>query len=67
MASQVFDGEAVQGALRVYLAACDALQTATQDTAFLELSDAKVMAGLNLRKALVDTGWTAPTTQRTTT
>jgi hypothetical protein len=60
MASQVFESEPVRSAMRAFLAACDAVEAATMDSDLLDLSDAKVLAGLNLRKALVGAGWTAP-------
>ena len=65
MTTGSFDA-AVQAAMQSYLAACDALDAATDDAAVLALSDAKALAGLNLRKCLVESGWKAPTGQRST-
>ncbi|MCW2542835.1 MAG: hypothetical protein JWM40_387 [Frankiales bacterium] len=60
MPSPTFDDEGFQAAARAYVAACDALDLATAEADVLTLADAKVLAGLNLRKVLVGLGWTAP-------
>ena len=69
MSQPVFDDEALRGAMSRYLTACDALESADGADArdLLDLAEAKAMAGMALRKRLVDLGWTAPTAQRSTT
>ena len=48
------------GAMRAYVDACAALDQAPDDAQVLSRSDAKSLAGMQLRKALTDLGWTAP-------
>jgi hypothetical protein len=57
--------DATTKALRAYVTACDALAAATDDAQLLDLSDTRLLAALNLRKALTDAGWTEPLRQRT--
>jgi hypothetical protein len=57
--------EDTTAAVRAFARACDALDAATDDSQVLHLSDMVGLAGLNLRKALTDSGWTAPTRART--
>jgi hypothetical protein len=64
MAALSFDDPVLQTAMRAYLEACKALDTATDDADVLLHSDAKSMAGMSLRKRLVELGWTAPSRQR---
>ena len=54
-------------ALRDYVRACDALDQAVDDAQLLHLSDMKALAALNLRKALMAAGWTAPVGSSTRT
>jgi hypothetical protein len=67
MPSLNFDDAALQAAMRAYLDACTSLAASADDADVLQRSDAKSVAGLQLRKRLVDLGWTAPSTQRTST
>ena len=62
-----FDDPGLQAAMRSYLEACASLQAAAADAELLSRSDAKAVAGLRLRKRLVELGWTAPSTQRSST
>ena len=58
-----FDEETTAAA-RAFARACDALDAATDDGQLLHLSDMVGLAALNLRKALTDAGWTAPSRTR---
>ena len=62
-----FDDPSLLAAMRSYLDACTAVEAAADDAQVLALADAKVLAGMRLRKCLVAQGWTAPVSQRTTT
>ena len=62
-----FDDPALQQAMRAYVAACDAVEAAADDAQVLALGDAKAVAGMQLRKRLVEAGWAAPARQRSTT
>jgi hypothetical protein len=63
MASVTFDDPALLAALRTFVRAVDALDAAGEDADVLLASDAKALAGLNLRKRLVELGWTPPVRQ----
>lgn len=55
-----FDSERLQGAMRAYLRAVDALAGAAgdvDDKAMLEAADAKRLAELVLRSRLAESGW----------
>ena len=67
MAGMSFDDPALEKAVRAYADACAALESAADDAQVLALSDLKSLAGMQLRKRLVDAGWTAPTRQRSST
>ncbi len=56
MASLKLDDPAVLAAMRSYLAAVDALDSATDEKELLQLSEVKAMAGLQLRKQLSRAG-----------
>jgi hypothetical protein len=58
--------DAVTAAARAYAEACAALENAPDEAQVLHLSDLKGLAALNLRKALTDSGWSAPVRQRAT-
>lgn len=66
-----FDDALLRGAMRRYLDACDALDAASdvgeEARQLLDLAEAKAVAGLALRKRLVDLGWHAPANQRSST
>lgn len=66
MASHAFDDPALEAAMRAFVAADAALAAAADEAEVLRLSDAKALAGLQLRKRLVELGWTAPVRQRST-
>lgn len=53
--------------MRAYLEARAAVDAAPDDVAVLLLSEAAAVSGMQLRKRLVDLGWVAPSTQRTST
>lgn len=67
MTGMSFDDPALETAVRAYADACAALESAQDDAQVLALSDLKSLAGMQLRKRLVDAGWTAPTRQRSST
>lgn len=67
MATVSFEDPVLQAAMRAYLHACTSLAAAGDEAEILNRSDAKSMAGLSLRKRLVELGWTAPARQRTST
>ena len=48
-------------AMRTYVDACAALEQAPDEAQVLSRSDAKALAGMQLRKVLTGLGWTAPT------
>jgi hypothetical protein len=64
MQQKVFDDAGVRAAMRAYLDAADRLDEAAalgiDPREVLDLAEGKTMAGLVLRKALQDAGWTAP-------
>jgi hypothetical protein len=66
MAAHAFDDPALEAAMRAFVAADAALSGAVDEPELLRLSDAKAVAGLQLRKRLVELGWTAPVRQRST-
>jgi hypothetical protein len=57
-----FDDERLLAALRGYLRAVDALNTADEDEPrrLLDLAEAKTLAALTLRRRLEQLGWIAP-------
>ena len=59
-----FDDPDLIAAMRAYVDASAALEQAPDDAQVLSRSDAKSLAGMQLRKKLVDLGWTAPASQR---
>lgn len=65
-----FDAD-LRAAMSAYVTAADALDAAAEvggdARALLDLAEAKAVAGLALRKQLVEQGWTAPAGQRSTT
>ncbi len=67
MASVTFDDPALVAAMRSFLDATTALDAATEEAEVIDRSDAKSLAALTLRKRLLELGWSAPVTQRTTT
>lgn len=67
MTSQSFDDPALQAAMRAFLDARAAVDAAPDDVAVLLHSEAAAVSGMQLRKRLVDLGWVAPSTQRTST
>ena len=69
MPQSSFEDDALRRAMARYLAACDALDDADGAASrdLLDLAEAKAVAGMALRKRLLDLGWTAPSAQRTTT
>jgi hypothetical protein len=67
MASMTFDDTALMAAMRAFLDAAAALDAATDDAEVLRRSDEKSLAGMSLRKRLLELGWSAPTVQRSTT
>ena len=67
MASMTFDNPQLLAAMATYLEACTATAAATDDAELLSRSDVMATAGMSLRKRLVELGWTAPVSQRTST
>lgn len=67
MLSPSFDDPSVLAAMRAFVAAADALDAATADADILNRSEAKAVAGLSLRKRLIELGWQAPAGQRSKT
>ena len=71
MTQAAFDDPEVRAAMTAYLQAAQLLDEAAQvgspARALLDLAETKSVAGLALRRRLLDLGWTAPTAQRTTT
>lgn len=65
MASMTFDDPQLLAAMATYLEACTAIAAAADDADLLHRSDLKATAGMSLRKRLVELGWTAPVSQRT--
>jgi hypothetical protein len=68
---QPFDDDALRAAMRDYLRLADRLDVASRDgeaaRELVDLAEAKAVAGMVLRKRLVELGWTAPSAQRVTT
>lgn len=67
MSSGSFEDPALLAAMRAFVEANDALSKADEASALIELSEAKSMAGMSLRKRLAELGWSAPVRQRTST
>ena len=67
MASPPFDEPGLLAAMRAFVQASAALDAASGDVEVLNRSEAKALAGMSLRKRLLELGWTAPSTQRTRT
>lgn len=67
MSSGSFEDPALLAAMRAFIEANDALSTADEASRLIELSEAKSMAGMTLRKRLAELGWSAPARQRTST
>ena len=69
--TQTFDDPQVRAGLSAYLTAAEALDVAASDGAdartLLDAAEAKAVAGMALRKRLVELGWTAPAPQRSAT
>lgn len=63
MPSPSFDDPALLAAVRAFARAADALDAARSDVDLLNASEAKAVAGLNLRKRLVEAGWQPPLRQ----
>lgn len=59
-----FDDSALLAAMKAYIAATTALESASDDSQVLDLSSAKSMAGMSLRKRFEELGWVAPSQQR---
>lgn len=64
VSAHAFDDPALLAAMRAYLAAADALAAAADDLEVLRGAEAASLAGLQLRKRLLELGWTAPATTR---
>lgn len=62
--AHAFDDAALLAAMRDYVAAGDALAAAGEDAEVLRCADRVSMAGLRLRKRLLELGWTAPAATR---
>ncbi|MCU1586876.1 MAG: hypothetical protein JWN31_369 [Frankiales bacterium] len=67
MSSGSFDDPVLIAAMRGFVAAIDAQDKADEASRLIELSEAKSMAGMAVRKRLAELGWSAPVRQRTTT
>ena len=67
MSSGGFDDPALIAAMRAFIEANDALRKADEASQLIELSEAKSMAGMVVRKRLAELGWSAPVRQRTST
>ncbi len=59
-----FDDPALLAAMQAFIAATTALDAATDESQVLELSSAKSMAGMTLRKRFDELGWVAPSQLR---
>lgn len=66
-----FDDDALRSAMRDYLALADRLEAAAADGGsardLVDLAESKALAGMVLRKRLMELGWSAPVAQRTST
>jgi hypothetical protein len=67
MTSSSFEDTALLAAMRAFVAATDALDQAQEASQVIELSEAKSMAGMAVRKRLSELGWQSPVRQRTST
>ncbi|MEX2289306.1 MAG: hypothetical protein WD794_03150 [Mycobacteriales bacterium] len=71
MPQKSFDDVPLRRAMTGYLEAAEAFDQASQVGAeartLLDLAEAKAVAGMQLRKRLVELGWSEPEAQRTTT
>ncbi|MGB8652683.1 MAG: hypothetical protein WCD35_18700, partial [Mycobacteriales bacterium] len=62
--SATFDDLDLQKAMRAYLASIDAVAAAADDAEVLSRGDAQALAGMQLRKRLLELGWSAPASHR---
>lgn len=67
MSSGSFEDPALLAAMRAFVKAHDAQEGATEASQLIDLSEAKSMAGMAVRKRLQELGWTSPAHQRTRT
>jgi hypothetical protein len=69
MPPHTFDDATLRAAMAAYLAAASQLDETSsvggEARSLLDLAEAKTLAAMQLRKRLVDLGWTAPAAQRT--
>ena len=71
MPQKSFDDAEMRTAMAAYVEAANALDEASsigdEPRRLMDLAEAKAVAAMELRKRLVDAGWTAPSGQRTAT
>lgn len=67
MTAGSFEDPALLAAMRAFVAATDALDRADEASQVIQLSEAKSMAGMAVRKRLTELGWSSPARQRATT
>jgi hypothetical protein len=68
MTAQAFDDEGLRGAMAAFLDAARRLDETSsvggEARNLLDLAEAKTMAAMQLRKRLVELGWSAPAVER---
>ena len=67
MTSGSFEDADLLLAMRAYVSASAAVESAADDSQLIALSEAKSMAGMLVRKRLMELGWSAPERQRSST
>jgi hypothetical protein len=67
MSAGSFEDPALLAAMRAFVAASDAIDSAAADEQLIDLAQAKSMAGMVVRKRLTELGWASPAHQRTPT
>jgi hypothetical protein len=67
MAHVSFDDPGLVAAMTAFVEATMSVEAATEDVEILQLADSKAFAGMVLRKRLIELGWSAPVSQRSTT
>jgi hypothetical protein len=68
MTAQVFDDAALQAAMTAFIDAARRLDETSavggEARSLLDLAEAKTLAGMRLRKRLIELGWAAPVVER---
>jgi hypothetical protein len=67
MGYATFDDPVLVAAMTAFVDATAAVESAADDVEIVDFSETRALAGLVLRKRLLELGWSAPVSQRSTT